>query len=439
MSRDAEGHERGAKRRVEWVAVGLAVAAVSVLLGHQAVRRVSKSSGRVTLPTIPPPLSVEDRREKYRNHVRLRDALAQDASGRPDDLALWLRLARAESGIGDYQGAIRALDHVLSIDPESTVALYAIALYHGHLAQFDHGERYAKRLVTVMPNRIDGWIAASWLSYRRGHRTAATRSLKRAASLSGLSQEDRIRLASQCVALGDPVQAIGQLRLVIEGQPDHAPALALLGAMYLGVSRSKDAIDCLRKAIQLNPGDGRAKHMLARALLDSERSSSDDEIRGLLEQAIKIEPRDVDARITMASYLQKKQRWTEAANQYVLALRVDPERPTARYALSRVCMRLGLRELALRNRAIYHDLHGRIVEETRLRSDLDHQPRKLAPILTLSRFHGRHGEYAKALELAQQANGIDPSDVRARSELDRLMMETHPTSESPGSEASTIR
>jgi tetratricopeptide (TPR) repeat protein len=411
------------QRKWRFVVAGLAGLA-GWLVGCSTNLNQPQPTQTKLLRTAPPPLTPEQKKERFRQRVRDRlqyhSTMALRDGGDMEQVAGLMSLAKMDADLGNDEEAIESLEAVIRLVPESQTALYAIALYYSRLLQFAQGEKRAKELIRLAPQNPDGYIALSWVYYRAGRKADAAAALRKGTERTDLSEEARFRIAVQHTKLHDPSAAAIQLQKIVAARPDFQPAWAFLGAVRIGLSQTAEAQRCLEKAIALNNNDPRAHLLLAQVLLESK---SVDEARQHLERTLALDPNDFEAHLRLASLLQRQQKWAEAAKGYAAALRLNPEHLQARYAFARVCSRLGQRDVARKHQAIYRALRERELERTRLMSDADARPPSLSAFLALSRFHARNGDYAEAIEWAQKACSIAPKDAEAQRDLKRILAE----------------
>ncbi len=414
------------QRKLRFIAAGLAALAglASWLVGCSTNPSKPQPTQIKLLRTAPPPLTPEQKKERFRQRVRDRFQYAYTMALRGgsdmEQVAAMMSRAKMDADLGNYEEAIASLEAVLRLVPESQTALYALALYRSRLLQFAPGEKRAKELIRLAPQNPDGYIALSWVYYRAGRKAAAAAALRQGTERRDLSEEARFRIAVQHTKLHDPLAAVTQLRKIVAARPDFQPAWVFLGAVHVGLSQTTEARRCLEKATALNHNDPRAHLLLAQGLLEGQNL---DEAQRCLERTLALDPNDFEAHLRLAALFQRQRKWAEAAAEYAAALRLNPEHLQAHYAFARVCSRLGQRDVARKHQAIYRTLREKELERTRLMSDADARPPSLSAFLALSRFHARNGDYAEAIEWAQKARSIAPKDAGAQRNLKRLLAE----------------
>src|SRR5688572_16846904 len=85
------------------------------------------------------------------------------------------------------------------------------------------------------------------------------------AAVIGASAAVRQLVAAE-IRSGNPLEAERLLREFLARNPLDVPVLALLGDVLRTQGRLNDSLACLRRASAAAPGDGAARHMLARLL-----------------------------------------------------------------------------------------------------------------------------------------------------------------------------
>lgn len=133
-----------------------------------------------------------------------------------------------------------------------------------------------------------------------------------------------IEKAEALLSRRDFAAAIDELRVVLRRDPENLTAISGLARAYSETARGEEAINALRRALQLAPKDS-GLHLTMATLLGK---------RGQLEQALAeaevalaLEPHSVDARIEKARYLAQLGRRPEVAALLEAALVADADHP----------------------------------------------------------------------------------------------------------------
>ncbi|HYN42392.1 MAG TPA: protein kinase, partial [Thermoanaerobaculia bacterium] len=242
------------------------------------------------------------------------------------------RLA-AESG--DLDGAAAAFRKVLARQPADVEALLGLAdalLYAGKAGE---AEEAARRALAASPAY---WAAPNKLGVvlvSAGRVEEAVAAFRRAVELAPGNARSLVNLGSALVLAGSLEEAAGVLRRSIAAEPT-AEALSALGTVEYYRGRFGEAVAGYEKAVGLSPGFStlwvnlgdarrwsptardRAPQAYARAIV----AATED---------LRVNPRDVDAHLALASSYAKTGRPAEAAPHVAAALAGDPENPDVLY------------------------------------------------------------------------------------------------------------
>ena len=151
------------------------------------------------------------------------------------------------------------------------------------------------------------------------------------ASPAGDSTEAQVRQAAAALAANRPQQAELILRDLLEREPFHAGAVALLAEVAARALRLEDAEALLQRALASEPGNAPARHRLAVILW---QQSKWDEALAQVETLLAQAPADLQVRDLKASILAQAGRLDEALAAYEALLAEQPDLPHSwmRYA-----------------------------------------------------------------------------------------------------------
>jgi tetratricopeptide (TPR) repeat protein len=118
----------------------------------------------------------------------------------------------------------------------------------------------------------------------------------------------------------DSGRAVGEIQKAIELAPDHVPALVGLTVIFLKREELDQALEYGERAIKANPADFSTHVALGRVLLAKEnpaRAASE------LEAAVKLAPASPEARFSLASAYSRLGRKEEAARELAVFKRLE--------------------------------------------------------------------------------------------------------------------
>jgi tetratricopeptide (TPR) repeat protein len=146
---------------------------------------------------------------------------------------------------------------------------------------------------------------------------------------------------------GDYAKSVNILILASDSAPSDYRPYILLGKAYSGamVPESAQAIETLRRFMQVQPQNALAHYYFALGLSKGVRGKNDEsrwaEVEAALERAQKLDPQLADAHLLLGSTYEERGRLAEAVAQYEQTARLRPDLPAAHYRLSKLYLRQG--------------------------------------------------------------------------------------------------
>lgn len=120
---------------------------------------------------------------------------------------------------------------------------------------------------TETPGKLDEAVREALLLHSRGDRDRAVHELRRLHATAPRNISIRYLLGAMELESDDPSAALPHLEAVVEAQPGHGQAAALLGSAYRRLGDDAAAIDLWRRFLAESPDDLRARLNLIEALL----------------------------------------------------------------------------------------------------------------------------------------------------------------------------
>src|SRR5579862_3412154 len=172
----------------------------------------------------------------------------------------------------------------------------------------------------------------SWLTLGRLYRTArnsveAEKAYTQALALDSNNEDALTGLAIVYSDLGDTRKAIEKLQAVTNKDPNSRTLSALAGS-YEQLHDYRSAAEVLRKALALDPENGRVKRALARNLM---YSNNLDEALKYYKEIADEDPHDTEALLRMAQILRDKGDFNKARETLEKAKASDAENLEVRY------------------------------------------------------------------------------------------------------------
>jgi len=195
-----------------------------------------------------------------------------------------LRLAFLLSRLGKWKRAILVARQVIKRQPRSAQAYSVIARSYAELGRWKMAERFYRQSLAIKQEPWT-WLLLGWALDRLGRHDEAEECLRKALEVDPDFAEAHYNLGYNYRTEGNFTLAEKHLRRAIEIDPKYALAYAELGALLAGQkNRIKEAVNCLRYAIDHNPNDGWSMAYLANALWRLRKlKAAEDQLRRLLE------------------------------------------------------------------------------------------------------------------------------------------------------------
>ncbi|HEX8889036.1 MAG TPA: tetratricopeptide repeat protein [Pyrinomonadaceae bacterium] len=160
-------------------------------------------------------------------------AIQQAVQLAPNNFDAQLALGRALFGMGDDAGATRAFRAAVALKPSDTQALFFLATTLEHNGDMDAALAAYRELVARQPRTAEGHLGLGVLLLKR----------------SGAEADEGVR----------------ELERALEINPDLYEARVALGRVLITRGRANDAVEHLRRAAELAPGNPEPHYQLSLA------------------------------------------------------------------------------------------------------------------------------------------------------------------------------
>ncbi len=282
--------------------------------------------------------------------------------------------------------------------------------------------------------------AADRASRRRGRlRSSACFGVLLLALGAAAADDDALRSASRLLAAGNATQAVEQLRAFVAANPQSADGHRLLGIAYALSPQRTLALETLRRAVELAPGDPRNRLSFAQALA---RFGENGQAREQYAQALAIDGSLAAAHEGLALLLAMDGDLESAAAGFSQALKLvsaPADRARLLYLLGKAQSQLGRTEQAtasLREATELAPAFGqaylelaRLLAERQEPEGAEHVFVRAAELLPesaeahrlLGQFHLRARRAESAIAPLREAIEIDPNDRAAALALGRAL------------------
>jgi tetratricopeptide (TPR) repeat protein len=212
-------------------------------------------------------------------------------------------IASDKAGHGDISGARSDVMAILSANPDFALGWYELGSVLGQSGDFRGAETAFRRAIDLEPGLA------------RAHFGLAL-------ALIANPQENQ-----------DWQGAILECRAALKYQPGYVEALNLLGAGLSASGQTAEAVQVLRRAIDLAPTLAEAHFNLALAL---ERGDRLEEAANEYHAAITARPEYPEAICAFGKLLLREGKTSEAQQEFERALRLNPDLADAHYNLARI-------------------------------------------------------------------------------------------------------
>ena len=251
-----------------------------------------------------------------------------------------LTMGRLATESGDLGGAIAAFRKVLARQPADAEALLGLADAFLLAGKTGEAEEAARRALAASPAY---WATSSKLGVvlvSVGRVEEAVAAFRRAVELAPGNARSLVNLGSALVLAGSLDEAAGVLRRSVAAEPT-AEALSALGTVEYYQGQFDEAVVSYERAVVLSPGFSSLWVNLgdARRWSSGARDRAPEAYARAIEATrdeLRVNPRDVDAHLALASSYAKTGRPAEAAPHVAAALAGDPENPDVLYQVA-VC------------------------------------------------------------------------------------------------------
>ena len=217
----------------------------------------------------------------------------------------YLESGKRYSTDGKYREAAIQFSNALKIDKNFADAHYQLAQTYVHLGQFAPAHSELMRTVELQPTNYKA----------------------------------RVDLGNLLLAARKTDDAAAQADILLAAQPNNPDVHALLSAIDIRRGLKDEALAEIQKAMELEPN--RAAFHEDLALLQVGDPSKAKSVEDELKDAVKLDPKSVNAKLLLAAFYMRSARWPEAEQMSKDAIQTDPKNLGARRGLAQVYLRQG--------------------------------------------------------------------------------------------------
>ena len=254
--------------------------------------------------------------------------------------------------VGDIKEALRAFDAAVQVDSKDEAARARLALTLFRTDQYAEAVKQFDALGPAAANDPNLGYAWSYSLVRLNEGQKASVILNRITP-QVQSAESLVSIGDLYSVLEDYEHAVSAYKKAIELDPVFPRARYKMGAALLRLDRPDAAITPLREEIKITPNDPDVQYNLAYALL---QTSQKPEALAMLQSVIEAHPEHAQAQYQMGKVLLDQGQMEEAVKHLETAARLDPGKDYIHYQLQTAYRKIGRKDDADRELALYRDI-----------------------------------------------------------------------------------
>ena len=232
--------------------------------------------------------------------VHFREAAAELEAvlkAKPDHPQAPLLLADSRLLLGEWKQVIAILDPLVERDPDNKAVLYMLGTALMRDRQYARGQRVLDRILR-QGDSAEAHLVLALASREANDDIAAEKELRRALELDPSLPTANGTLGDVLVRMGEGAAAVAALERELELNPNHFDSHLLLGLLLRQESKTDEAMQHLRKALVLRPGDTGVRYQIA---LVEIATSNLEAARATLEALVGEAPRFTEAQVSLAT------------------------------------------------------------------------------------------------------------------------------------------
>lgn len=280
---------------------------------------------------------------------------------------------------GNISGAIPFLNRAQEADPSAYNNGYDLALALDETGQLDEARRQLQHLISLHDSAEFHSLLGEVEEKSRNYLSSATQ-YERAARMDP-NEQNILNWGAELVLHQTFAPAVEVLRAGTQRFPNSAQLHNGLGIAYYGAGQTDDAVQAFFRAADLSPPDplayefmgkvcdsasppladqirSRLEKFLARdssiaelhyylavclrkGILADSVSERDSRVESLLKRTLTLDPKFAEAYFQLGTLYADQRKFKEAAEQYALALKINPDAANTHYRLAQALARLG--------------------------------------------------------------------------------------------------
>ena len=359
--------------------------------------------------------------------------LAQAAARDSVHPEVMLLAGRVQLAKGDAKKAAAELEKMVTVYPNSAVALYQLGLAYAALSDMAKAADAFNRAVALDSKLTPAVLALAETNIRRGDVGAAIAALKLATQQHPDLVPARVLLAQAYQARGQLDEALAIYRQLEQQFPNNAQTELMIGAVLKQQNQRKAARDAFTRAHELSADNFAAVEQLVDLDLGDKDYRS---ARQRAEAAAARSPKAVEPHLLIAQSYLAQNDFTQAEPELQRAIALQPDSASAYFLLARLYVASNQRAKAIANLgqllaknpknaealtmiAVLEDVQknypaARDAYERLLTAD----PKSVIALNNLAYLYSEHFDNLnRAYELAQRARALQPQESRTADTL----------------------
>jgi eukaryotic-like serine/threonine-protein kinase len=267
--------------------------------------------------------------------------------------AAYVTLARVHDATDKHDLALQEFQRALQLDPLNAAAMAGLARSYSRSGRIADAEATFQRAIALRPNDWTSYNNYGQFSQAQGKYAQAVVQYQKALQLTPDNGQVLANLGGAYVAAGDPKQypmAEQSLQRSIAIAPSYA-AYANLGFLYMNESRFQESAAASEKALSINDKNYDVWNNLLISddwlKLPDKSAQVRHHLMVLLEQVIRLNPRDANAHATLAIVYAAEHEKEKSLSNIQTVLALTPNEPNNLLSVADAYELLGDRQQAV--------------------------------------------------------------------------------------------
>jgi len=239
---------------------------------------------------------------------------------RPQNSIYWDLLADCFLELGDWHGAIKALDNSLRAAPKQAETNYRLGIIYAFHDQYQEALMCFQGCCQLQPHKSLYWEMKAEMHLRLEQLTDASNSFEKALRYGG-TPDLAARLAYCYIQNKQIKKGIKYYKLTLKYEPEHYDSLCNLAAVYQNQGLSQEALNLLERAKNISPKDPILLNNYAFTLVHQGRTRKAAEY---YREALEIAPDHPLILYNLSVCLTRKGNWQEGITLLNKLTEIDP-------------------------------------------------------------------------------------------------------------------